>query len=134
MIGKSNTKPPITLDPIQLSSDHESPKKKLREDSAEESKPAKETKSEPVMPSLSQKAIVTPSSQIPKPSIKCDMPSTSTEKPKHSPIEQSGQSPTIEQLQKEILQEKVNSLQRLVDQMTTTNHKFKNAVEASKEA
>jgi hypothetical protein len=148
MIGKSNTKPPITSDPIQLSSDHEIPHKKLKEDSAGESKPAKETKSEPVMPSLPQKAIVTPSSQIPKPSTKCDMPSTSTDKPKPSLIEQSNQSPTVEQLQQEnaqliqrlaehetldrhlhhdnvVLQAKVNSLQRLVDQMTTTNHSLR---------
>jgi len=92
MIGKSNIKPPITSCLIQLSFDHDIPHKNLKE----ESEPAKETKFEPVMPSLSQKANVTPSSQIPKPSIKCDMPSTSTEKPKHSPIKQSGQSPTIE--------------------------------------
>jgi hypothetical protein len=144
MIGKSNTKPPITSDPIQLSSDHESPHKKLKE----ESEPAKEIKSEPVTPSLPQKATVTPSSQVPKPSTKCDMPSTSTEKPKPSPIEQSDQSPTVEQLQKEnaqliqrlaehetmdrhlhhdniVLQAKVNSLQCLVDQMTTTNHSLR---------
>ena len=56
IIGKSNTNPPITLDPIQLSFDHESPHKKLKEDSAGESKPAKETKSEPVTPSLRVKS------------------------------------------------------------------------------
>jgi hypothetical protein len=95
MIGKSNTKRPITSGPIQLSFDHESPHKKLKEDSAGESKPAKETKSEPVMPSLPQKATVTPSSQIPKPSTKCGMPSTSIDKPKLSLIEEFDHSPTV---------------------------------------
>jgi hypothetical protein len=82
MIVMSNTNPPITSDPIQFSSDHEIPHKNLKE----ESEPAKETKFEPVTPSISQKYIVTPSSQFPKPSIKCDMPSTSTEKKNPSPL------------------------------------------------
>jgi hypothetical protein len=136
--GKSNIKPPSTSDPIQLSSDHESPHKKLKEDSAEESKPDKEIKSELITPSLPQKDIVTPSSQIPTPSSKYDIPSTSTKEPKPS---------SIEQLQKEnaqllqrlaeretvdrhlhhdnvVLQAKVNYLQWL-DQMTTTNHSLR---------
>jgi hypothetical protein len=131
-----------------LSSDHEIPHKKLREYSAKEFEPAKEIKFEPVTPSLPHKATVTPSPQIPTPSTKCDMPSTYTKKPKPSSLEQSDQFPTVEQLQKEnaqliqhlakretmdrhlhhdnvVLQAKVNSLQCLVDQMTTTNHSLR---------
>jgi hypothetical protein len=145
MSGKPNIKPPSTSDPIQLSSDHESPHKRLREVSAEESKPDKEVKYEPITPSLPHKNIVTPSSQMPTPSSKVDIPSTSIKEPKPSSLEPSDHTPVIEKLQQEnaqllqqlaerktmdrhlhhdnvVLQEKVNSLQRLVDQMTTTNH------------
>jgi hypothetical protein len=86
-----------------LSSDHEIPHKKLREDSAKEFEPAKEIKIEPVTPSLPHKAIVTPSPQIPTPSTKCDMPSTSTKKPKPSSLEQSDQFPTVENCKKRML-------------------------------
>ena len=76
------------------------------------------------------------------------MPSIYTKKPKTSSLEQSVQFPTIEKLKKEnaqllqrlaeretvdhhfhhdnaVLQAKVNSLQSLVDQMTTTNHSLR---------
>jgi len=87
MIGKFNKKPPITSNPIQLSYDHESTHKKLKEDSTRDSKHAKATKSKYSMLSLPQKATITPSSQIPKPSTKCDMLSTSIDKSKPSLIE-----------------------------------------------
>jgi hypothetical protein len=54
MVGKFNKNPLITSDPIQLSSDHERPNKKLNEDSTKYSKPAKETNFKAVMPSLPQ--------------------------------------------------------------------------------
>jgi hypothetical protein len=46
--GKPNVKPPSTSDPIQVSSDHESPHKRLREFSREEFDPDKEVKYEPI--------------------------------------------------------------------------------------
>jgi hypothetical protein len=46
--GKPNVKPPSTSDPIQVSSDLESPHKRLREVSAEELEPDREVKSEPI--------------------------------------------------------------------------------------
>jgi hypothetical protein len=101
MSGKPNIKPPSTSDPIQLSFDHESPHKRLKEVSAEESKPDKEVKYEPITPSLPHKNIVTPSSQMPTPSSKVDIPSTSIKEPKPSSLEPSDQTPTIEKLQQE---------------------------------
>jgi hypothetical protein len=54
--------PPTTSDPIQVSSDLESPHKRLREVSAEELEPHRKTKSEPTSP---HKPPVTPTSQMP---------------------------------------------------------------------
>ena len=84
MVGKFNENPPITSDPIQLSSDHESPHNNFKEGSTRNSNHAKETKFKSVMPSLPQEATITPSPQIHKPYIKCDMPYTSPDKPKTS--------------------------------------------------
>jgi hypothetical protein len=118
-----------------LSFDHESPHKKLKEYSTEESKPDKEIKYELITPSLPKKYIVTPSSQIPTPSSKYGIPSTSTKDPKPSSLEQlkKENAQLLQRLAEHetvdrhlyhdnvFLQGKVNSLQWLINQMTTTN-------------
>jgi hypothetical protein len=139
MSGKSNIKPPSTSDPVQFSSDHESPHKKLKEDFVEGSKPDKEIKYELITPSLPKKETVTPSSNIPTPSSKYDIPSTSTKDPKPSYVEQLkkenaqllqhlAERETVDRHlhhDNDVLQAKVNSLQRLVNHMTTTNHSLR---------
>jgi hypothetical protein len=108
--------------------------------SAEELEPNRETKSEPISP---HKPPVTPTSLMPTPDPKTDRLSTSFKGSKPS-SKISDHTPTIEKLQQEnvhllqqleerktmdrhlhhdnvILQEKVNSLQILVDQMTNEN-------------
>jgi hypothetical protein len=114
MSGKPNIKPPNTLDPIQLCFDHESPHKILREFSTEESKPDKEVKFEPITPSLTHKQIFTPSSHMPTPSYKFDIPSISIKEPKPSSLEPSDHTPIIEKLQ----QENAQLLQQLAEQKT----------------
>jgi hypothetical protein len=112
--------------------------------SAEELEPHRETKSEPISP---HKPPVTPTSQMPIPDPKTDRLSTSFKGSKPS-SEISDHAPAIEKLQQEnvqllqqleerktmdrhlhhdnaILQAKVNSLQRLVDQMTNDNHSLR---------
>jgi predicted RNase H-like nuclease (RuvC/YqgF family) len=102
--------------------------------------PDREVKSEPIPP---HKPSVTPTSQIPTPDPKDDRLSTSFKGSKPS-SEISDHTPVIEKLQQEnvqllqqleerktmdrhlhhdnaVLQEKVNSLQRLVDKMTNDN-------------
>jgi hypothetical protein len=59
--GNPNVKPPSTLDPIQVSSDHEIPHKRRREVSVEEFEPDKEIKYEPIP---SHKNSVSPASQM----------------------------------------------------------------------
>jgi hypothetical protein len=81
MSGKPNIKPPSTFRSYSIVFDHESPHKRLKEVSAEESKPDKEVKYEPITPSLPHKNIVTPSSQMPTSSSKVDIPSTSIKDP-----------------------------------------------------
>jgi uncharacterized protein YoxC len=142
--GKTYEKPPTTSDLIQVSFDLEIPHKILREVSAEELEPHRKTKSEPTSP---HKPPVIPTSQMPTPDPKTDRLSTSFKGSKPS-YEISDLAPTIENLQhgnnhllqqleknktldehihhdNAILQVKVNSLQRLVDQMTNTNHSLK---------
>jgi len=135
MIGKANTKPLITSYPTQLSFDHEIPHKNFKE----EYEFSKEIKFEPVTPSFSQKAIVTPSYQVPKPSIKSVMTSTSTMKMNPSRIEhlQKENAQLIQCLVEHeildrhlnhdnvVLQTMVNYVQRLVVQMTTTNQSLR---------
>ena len=111
MSGKPNIKSPCTSDPIQLSFDHESPHKRLREFSTEESKPYKEVKYEPITPSPPHKNIVTPSSQMPTPYSKVNIPATSIKEPKTSSLEPSDQNPGIEKLQ----QENAQLLQQLAE-------------------
>jgi hypothetical protein len=141
---KPYEKPPTTLDPIQVSFDLKSPHKRRREVSAEELEPHRKTKYEPNSP---HKPHVTPTSQMPTPYPKTDILSTSFKGSKPS-SEISNLAPTIEKLQQEndqllqqleerktldehihheneILQAKVNSLQRLVDQMTNTNRNLR---------
>jgi hypothetical protein len=92
-----------------LSSNHQSPHKKLKEDFVEDSNIDKEIKSELITLNLPQKDIVTPSSQIPTPSSKYDIPSTSTKEPKSS---------SVEKLKKENAQ----LLQHLADRETMDHH------------
>ena len=101
MSGKPNIKPPSTSDPIQLSSDHESPHKKIKEVFVEEYNLDKEIKYELITPILPRKDNVTPSSQIPTPSSKIYITYTSTKELKPSSLEPSDKTPTIEKLQKE---------------------------------
>jgi hypothetical protein len=142
--GKPYAKPLTTSDPIQVSSDLESPHKRLREVSADELKPQRKTKSEPTSP---HQPPITPTSQMPTPDPKNDRHSTYFKGSKPS-SEISDPAPAIEKLQQEnfqllqqledrktldthlhhdnaILQAKVNSLQRLVDEMTKTNRNLR---------
>ena len=98
MSGKPNVKPPSTLYPIHLFSDHEIPHKRLREVYAEEFEPNKEVKSKPITPSLPHKNIVTPSSQMLTSYSKVDIPSKSIKGSKPSSLEPSDHTPVIEKL------------------------------------
>jgi hypothetical protein len=134
---KPYEKPMPTSDPIQLSSDLESPHKRHREVSADKLETLRKTKSEPTSPYQSP---ITPTSPMPTLDPKL---STSLKGSKPS-SEITDFAPTIEKLQKEnhkllqqleerktidahlhhdisVLQAKVNSLQRLVDEMTKSN-------------
>jgi hypothetical protein len=139
--GKPYEKTLTTSDPIQVSSDLESPHKRLREVSIDELEPHRRTKYEPTSP---YKPPITPTSQMPTLDPKTDRHSTSFKGSKPS-FEIFYPAPAIEKLQQEnfqllqqleerktldmhlhhdnaILQAKVNSLQQLVDDMTKTNH------------
>jgi hypothetical protein len=128
--GKPYEKPSTTSNPIKVSSDLESPHKRLREVSVEELEPHRKTKFEPTSP---HKPPVNPTSQMPTLYPKTNILSTSFKGSKPS-SEISNLAPTIEKLQQEndqllkqleerktldehlhhdnaILQEKVNSLQ-----------------------
>jgi hypothetical protein len=117
---------------------------RLREVSAEELKPHIKTKYEPTSP---HKPHVSPMSQMPTPDPKIDRLSTSF-KGSNPSSEIFDLAPTIEKLQQEndqllqqleerktldkhlhhdnvVLQAKVNSLQRLVDEMTKSNRNLK---------
>jgi hypothetical protein len=141
---KPYAKPPPTSDPIQVSSDLESPHKQPREVSADGLEPLRKTKSEPTSPFRSP---ITPTSPMPTLDPKFDKLTTSLKGPKPS-SEITDSSPTIEELQREnhqllqqleerktidahlhhdnaVLQEKVNSLQRLVDGMTQSNRSLR---------
>jgi hypothetical protein len=137
---KPYSKPMPASDPIQVSSDIEIPYKRLREVSTDGLEPLRKTKSEPTSPYQSP---ITPTSPMPTLDPKTDRLSTSLKGSKpSSKIIDSG--PAIEKLQKEnhqllqqleerktidshlhhdnvVLQSKVNSLQRLVDEMTKSN-------------
>jgi len=96
--GKPNVKPPSTSDPIQVSSDLESPHKRLKEFYEKEFEPDKEFKFEPI---LSHRNSVTPTSQMPTSASKVDIPSTSIKGSKTSSFEPSDNTPIIEKLQQE---------------------------------
>jgi hypothetical protein len=127
-------------DPIQVSSNLESPHKRLREVSADGLEPPRKTKSEPTSPYQSP---ITPTSPMLILDTKNDRLSTSLKGSKPS-SETTNSAPAIEKLQKinyhllqqleerktidthlhhdnAVLQAKVNSLQRLVDEMTKSN-------------
>jgi len=98
--GKPNVKHLGTSDPIQVSSDLESPHKILRGVSAKELEPDREEKYEPIPP---HKPLVTPTSKIPTPDPKTDRLSTSFKGSKPS-SEISDHTPAIEKLQHENVQ------------------------------
>jgi hypothetical protein len=85
------------LDPIQVSSDLESPHKQPREVSADGLEPLRKTKSEPTSPFQSP---ITPTSPMPTLDPKFDKLTTSLKGPKSS-SEITDSSPTIEELQRE---------------------------------
>jgi hypothetical protein len=137
---KPYAKPMPASDPIQVSSDLESPHKILRKVSADGLEPLRKKKSDPTSPYQSP---ITPTSPMPSLDPKIDRLSTSLKGSKPS-SEITNSALTIEKLQKEnhqllqqleerktidahfhhdneVLQEKVNSLQRLVDEMTKSN-------------
>jgi hypothetical protein len=141
---KPYAKPLPTSDPIQVSSDLESPHKRLREVSVNELEPQRKTKSEPTSP---YQPPITPTSPMPTPDPKNDRLSTSFKGSKPS-SEITDSAPAIEKLQKEnfqlmqqleerktidthlhhdnaVLQAKVNSLQWLVDEMTKSNRSLR---------
>jgi hypothetical protein len=141
---KPYEKPSPTSDPIQVSSDLDSPHKRLREVSAEGLRPLRKTKSEPTSPYQSP---ITPTSPMPTLYPKNDRLSTSLKGSKPS-SEITDSAPAIEKLQKEnshllqqleerktidthlhhdnaVLQAKVNPLQWLVDDMTKSNHSLR---------
>jgi hypothetical protein len=93
--GKPYAKPLTTSDPIQVSSNLESPHKILREVSIDELKPQRKTKSEPTSP---HQHPITPTSLMPAPNLKTDRLSTSFKGSKPS-SEISDPAPTIEKLQ-----------------------------------
>jgi hypothetical protein len=86
-----------TSDPIQVSSNLESPHKILREVSADVLEPLRKTKSEPTSPYQSP---ITPTSPMPTLDPKTDRLSTSLKGSKPS-SEITDSSPTIEKIQKE---------------------------------
>jgi hypothetical protein len=141
---KPYAKPLPASDPIQVSSDLESPHKRLREVFADGLEPLRKKKSEPTSPYQSP---ITPTSPMPTLDPKTDRLSTSLKGSKPS-FEITNFSPAIEKLQKEkhqllqqleerktidahlhhdnaVLQAKVNSLQRLVDEMTKSNRSLR---------
>jgi hypothetical protein len=93
-----------------VSSDLESPHKRLREVSADELKPQRKTKSEPTSP---HQPPITPTSQMPTPDPKNDRHSTYFKGSKPS-SEISDPAPAIEKLQ----QENFQLLQQLEDRKT----------------
>jgi hypothetical protein len=95
--GKPYEKPLTTLDPIQVSSDLESPHKRLREVSGEELESHRKIKAEPIS---TYKPHVTPTSQMPTTDPKTDRHSTSFKGSKPS-SEISDLDPTIEKIQQE---------------------------------
>jgi hypothetical protein len=112
--GKRNVKPPSTLDPIQVSFDHESSHKILREVSAEEFEPDREIKCAPIP---SHKNSVTPTSQMPTLASKANRPSTSIKGSKPS-SETFDHTPIFEKLQ----QENAQFLQQLEERKTIDRH------------
>ena len=131
-------------DPIQVSSNLESPHKRLREVCADGLEPPRKTKSEPTSPYQSP---ITPTSPMLILDTKNARLSTSLKGSKPS-SETTDSTPAIEKLQKEnhqllqqleerktidthlhhdnaVLQEKVKSLQQLVDEMTKSNRSLK---------
>jgi hypothetical protein len=127
-----------------VSSDLESPDKRLREVSADGLETLRKTKSEPTSPYQSP---ISPTSPMPTLDPKTDRFSTSFKGSKTS-SEITNSAPSIEKLQKEnhqllqqleerktiathlhrdnaVLQAKVKSLQRLVDEMTKSNCSLK---------
>jgi hypothetical protein len=150
---KPYAKPFPASDPIQVSSNLDNPHKRLREVYADGLEPQRKTKSKPTSPYQSS---ITPTSPMPTLDPKNDRLSTSLKgsKPSSKIIDSSL---AIEKLQKEnshllqqleemktidthlhhdnaFLQEKVNSLQRLVDEMTKSNRKPQSTTEATQEA
>jgi hypothetical protein len=111
---KPYAKPPPASDPIQVSSDLESPHKKLREVSADGLEPLRKTKSEPTSPYQSP---ITPTSPMPTLDPKTDRLSTSLKGSKPS-SEITDSAPTIEELQKENHQ----LLQQLEERKTIDAH------------
>jgi ribosome-associated translation inhibitor RaiA len=148
---KPYAKPPPASDPIQVSSDLERHHKKLREVFANGLEPLRKTKSEPTSPYQSP---ITPTSPMPNLDPKTDRLSTSLKGSKPS-SEIIDYVPTIEQIQKEnhqllqqleerktvdvhlhhdnaVLQAKVKSHQRLVDEMTKSNHSLREQLKKHK--
>jgi hypothetical protein len=142
--AKPYAKPPPALDPIQVSSNLGSPHKKLREVSVDGLEPVRKKKSEPTSPFRSP---ITSTPPMPTLDPKTDKFPTSLKGPNPS-SKITDSTPTIEELQNEnhqllqqleekktidahlhhdntVLQEKVNSLQRLVDGMTQSNHSLR---------
>jgi hypothetical protein len=127
-----------------VSSDLDSPHKRFREFFVDGLEPQRKTKLEPTSPYQSP---ITPTSPMPTPDPENDRLFTSLKGSKPS-SEITDSTPTIEKLQKEnfqliqqlekrkkidthlhhdnaVLQEKVNSLQWLVDEMTKSNHNLR---------
>jgi hypothetical protein len=94
---KPYSKPPPASDPIQVSSDLESPHKKPREVSLDGLEPLRKTKSEPTSPFQSP---ITPTSSMPTLDPKIDKLTTSLKGPKPS-SDITDSAPTIEELQRE---------------------------------
>jgi hypothetical protein len=94
---KPYAKPPPASDPIQVSSDLESPHKKYREVYVDGLEPLRKTKSEPTSPYRSP---ITPTSPMPTLDPKTDSLSTSLKGSKPS-SEIIDSAPTIEEIQKE---------------------------------
>jgi hypothetical protein len=94
---KPYAKPPPASDPIQVSSDLESPHKKLREVFIDGLEPLRKTKSKPTS---SFQSPITPTSPMPTLDPKIDKFSTSLKGPKPS-SEIVDFAPTIEELEKE---------------------------------
>jgi hypothetical protein len=112
--GKSNVKHLGTSDPIQVSSDIESPTKGLGKCLQKNWSLIEKKKSEPISP---HKPLVTPTSQMPTSDPKTDRLSTSF-KGSNPSSEISDHNPTIEKLQ----QENVQLLQQLEERKTMDRH------------